>query len=158
MKLGEALNERARLAKSVAELRDVMGTALVVQEGEDPITNATDTLDATMDTIDEIGVLVARINKTNAATKLENGKTITEALADRDRLSAQVAFVEYAMRTLTGQDDLYGRAYRRTASELRQIRQMDLDTLTRRRDLLAKERRTLDAELQALNWTTDLVE
>lgn len=156
MKLGEALNERSRLAKRVTELRDFLGESLVMQEGEEPVSDAGELIAQSLAAISEIEKLVAAINKTNANTTLADGRTLTQALAARDGLAAKVATYEYAMREIGGKNDPY--AFRRSASELKQVRTMDLTVLMDSRDALAKERRELDAELQTLNWTTDLVD
>lgn len=155
MKLGEALNERARLAKRVTELRDVLDESLIVTEGEEPVGNAEKLTSDILNTIDSIEDLVARINRTNTETTLSDGTSLTEALAKRDALAAKTALFEHQTRKLTHADPF---SYRRAASELREIRQVNVDDLMMSRDKFAQERRELDAELQALNWTTELVD
>lgn len=155
MKLGEALNERARLAKAVSEGRDILDSCLVTQEGEAPVVTPDNLLNDALINVIKIENLVAQINKTNSATTLEDGRTLTEALAHRDGLAAQIALYEHVMRKLSDNDPY---SFRRSASELKQVRHMTLGSVIIERDKLAQERRALDAQLQTLNWTTDLVE
>lgn len=154
MKLGEALNERARLSKRVSELRDVIDGSLVLQEGEDPAVDVTKVSEEILTTIDAVEALVASVNRTNAETTLSDGQTITQALARRDAYAAKMAYFEFVIRKLT-HDDPY--SYRRAASELRSIRHADVIDAMTKRDSLAQDRRKLDAELQTLNWTTELL-
>jgi hypothetical protein len=154
MKLGEALNERARLAKRAAEARDILDASLVVQEGEEPAADPEALLASALESIDSIETFVARINNTNANTKLDDGTTVTEALAHRDALGAKIAMYDFVIRKLT-KDDPYG--FRRSASELKEVRLMKLDEVIAERDKFAQERRELDAQLQTLNWTKPLL-
>lgn len=152
MKLGEALNERARLAKRVTELRDLWGSVLVTDEDRVPELSPLDLLDEALDTIKSIQELAARINRTNAKTTLANGETITEAISRRDALGAQAAFLDFGVRKLANLD-----TYHRFRDEAKQSTNASVADTIAARDAFSTERRTLDAELQGLNWTTDLI-
>lgn len=160
MKLGEALNERARLAKSVSEARDLLETSLVIQEGEEPAINPETVVAKALVTVEEIEWLVAAINRTNSQTRVTvegEEMSLTEALARRDSLAARIALLDHVIRKLAA-DERGSTFFRRQASELRQVRQMDVADVQTRRDFLAGRRRRLEAVLQQTNWTTDLIE
>jgi hypothetical protein len=154
MKLGEALNERARLSKKVTETRDLWSSVLVTNEGEEPALDPQGLLDDALKTINEIGLLAARINNTNSLTLLETGETITEAIARRDVLGARAAFLDFGIRKLAGVDGGHFR-YR---DEPTTVKNLEVASLIAERDKTAADRRSLDAQLQALNWTTELSE
>src|SRR4051812_48987335 len=132
MKLGEALNERSRLSKRVTELREVLDASLIVQEGEEPAGDPATLQRDILATIDAIEGLVARINRTNAATTLADGTSLTEALAKRDALGAKVSHFEFVIRKLAHSDP-YG-SFRRAASELRSLRQVKVEDVMDSRD------------------------
>lgn len=155
MKLGEALNERARLAKRVGELRHTLEGCIVIQEGETAAADPGALLAQSMSMIDEIEGLVAAINYTNSVTMLPSGLTLTEALAARDALGAKVGLYDFAIDKLTKGDPFL---YRRTASELKQERLLKYASTVSERDYHAQLRRELEAELQEVNWTTELIE
>lgn len=87
MRLAEALAERGELKRRIEQL----GTRIVAnaryQEGEEPAENAGELLDQLTDAIDRHALLIARINKTNTATRVGD-RTLTDALAERDALQA----------------------------------------------------------------------
>ena len=104
---------------------------------------------------DELQRLIAQINHTNAATKLDTGATVTEGLAQRDILSpGKAACAPRCARQ--PQEGLHGLRYSR--SEIRMVRQVSVGELQSQIDELAKQRRELDTTLQTHNWTTPLIE
>src|SRR5262245_16616422 len=87
MLLAEALALRADAQKRLAQLRSRAVTSARYQEGEEPIERSTELLADARAATDEIETLIRRINRTNAATELEPGLTITDAIAHRDALA-----------------------------------------------------------------------
>ena len=152
MRLGEALSRRSDVQKRLAQLADRLRASAVVQEGskppEDPDALLTE-LDAL---VGEERDLVVAINLTNAATRLPDGETLTEALAARDALEREHALLRAAVDATAQQQARYSR------SEIRVIRQVDVAALRRRIDDLARRRRELDTTIQEHNWTTDLID
>ncbi len=99
----------------------------------------------------ELEQLIARINRTDLATTLADGRTLTDALARRDHLAIlQSAFHQVAEAASAGLQR-YGKA------ELRIVRTIDVGALRQRTDELARERRELDVRIQEANWQTDLI-
>ena len=86
MKLAEALIKRADSQKRIEQLRQRLVRSAKVQEGETP-PEQPQALIAELDaTVNELTDLIKRINKTNSLTTLEEGMTLSDALAQRDTL------------------------------------------------------------------------
>lgn len=107
--------------------------------------------------VDEIEGLVRRINRTNAATELEPGVTITDAIARRDALAAKHKLASALADAAVGSRDRSWGA-RQLRSELRDVTDLAVPELRREADRIARDHRTLDTRLQAANWSTDLAE
>ena len=151
MKLGEALTLRSQLQVKFQQLRERLKASAVVQEGEAPPEDPTMLLAELEAVGGELEALIARINKTNLATHLADGLTLTEALARRDHLAWLQGALHQVAETASVAHARYGKA------ELRMVRTVEVSTLRHRADDLAKERRTLDARIQEVNWLTELV-
>ena len=88
MKLAEALALRADAQKRLAQLKGRAVASARYQEGEPPAEDAATLLARARAVVDEIEDLVRRINRTNAATEIEPGLTLTDAIARRDALAS----------------------------------------------------------------------
>ncbi|MDQ6776432.1 MAG: DIP1984 family protein [Actinomycetota bacterium] len=102
----------------------------------------------------ELQRLIAKINHTNASSRLPTGETVTEALARRDVLVLRAAALRTVIRAATDRG-LFGRYGR---SEIRMVRQIHVSDVRSEVDARAKEQRELDNDLQEHNWTTQLIE
>ncbi len=152
MKLGEALAKRAELQSRLGQVRDRLRVSALIQEGDDPPEDPAPLL-AELDQIaDELEQLISDINRTNAATRLPSGATLTEALARRDVLGLKHGALKAVADATIQQQARYSR------SEIRLIRTFDVADVRKRVDSLAHERRRLDVEIQAANWTVELAE
>ena len=150
MKLGEALARRSDLQKRLAQLGMRLRESAVVQEGSEPPESPDDLLAEVDRLADELEGLIAVINRTNSATRLPSGATLTEALARRDVLALRHGVLHQAAESAAQAQARYGR------SEIRFVRLVDVASVRKRLDDLARERRELDTEIQAHNWTVDL--
>jgi len=153
MIVGEALNRRSDLQKRIARLQERLRASVLVQEGDEPPESAGELLAEVGSLCDELQRLLARINHTNASTKLSTGETVTEGLARRDVLALRQGTLRAAVRAATN-DGLA----RYSRSEVRMVRQIRVGEIQGRLDGMSKERRELDNQLQEHNWTTSLVE
>jgi hypothetical protein len=151
MKLGEALTLRSQLQVKFQQLRERLKASALVQEGEAPPEDPNTLLAELESVADELEELIARINKTNLATGLRDGMTLTEALARRDHLAWLLGALHQVAETASVVQARYGKA------ELRMVRTVDVAKLRQRADDLAKERRMLDAQIQEVNWLTELI-
>jgi hypothetical protein len=150
MKVGEALTLRSQLQSRFQLLLERLKASALVQEGGKPPEDPKELLEELESVARELEGLVARINKTNLATTLPGGPTLTDALARREYLGRlQGAFHQIAETASSGQA-------RYSKSEIRVLRMVDVGDLRRRADDLARERRELDATIQEANWQTEL--
>jgi hypothetical protein len=152
MKLAEALIERADLQRRIEQLRSRIASAARHQEGDDPVEDAAVLLGEATTAVHELETLVRAINLTNAATRLDDGRTMTEALAHRDALRSEHSLVSGAADAASGRDD----GYRQLRSELRYVSSLPVADLRGRADELAKSLRELDSLVQRTNWEADL--
>jgi hypothetical protein len=152
MKLAEALILRADYKKRTAQLRQRINNNAKVQEGEEPAENPQALLNEFEQVVEGTFDLLKRINKTNSITEFEAGKTLTDALAERDilaeRRKAYDDLVEYASL----------RHERYSRSEIKFQSTVNVPQIQKQVDDLAKAYRELDTKIQTLNWMTDLVE
>jgi len=153
MSIGEALNRRSDLQKRIMQLQDRLRASVLVQEGDEPPESPQQLLNELDSECHELQRLIAQINHTNAATQLPTGETLTEGLARRDVLELRQSGLRAAIRTAMN-DGLP----RYSRSEIRMVRQISVGEIQAQIDELAKQQRELDAELQAHNWTTPLIE
>jgi hypothetical protein len=152
MKLGEALARRSDLQKRLAQLGVRLRESAVVQEGTEPPESPDELLGEVDRLADELERLIALINQTNSSTRLSSGVTLTEALARRDVLALRHGVLHHVAEAAAQAQTRYGR------SEIRLVRLIDVAAIRARLDDLARERRELDTEIQAHNWTVDLIE
>jgi hypothetical protein len=153
MIIGEALNRRSDLQRNIAQLQERVRASVLVQEGDEPPESAEDLLAEVGSLCDELERLLAKINHTNAITKLSTAETVTEALARRDVLELRQGALRAAIRAAS--NDGFTRYSR---SEVRMLRQINVSEIQKRLDGMSKARRELDNQLQEQNWTTSLVE
>jgi len=151
VKLGEALARRSDLQKRLAQLAVRLRESAVVQEGSEPPESPEELLGEVDRLADELESLIAVINQTNSSTRLPSGVTLTEALARRDVLALRHGVLHQAAEAAAQAQARYGR------SEIRWVRLIDVAATRVRLDELARERRELDTEIQAHNWTVDLI-
>jgi hypothetical protein len=152
MKLGEALARRSEMQSRLTELRERLAACTLVQEGDSPPEDPDELMAEFERTADEVERLIAAVNRTNAETRLDDGTTVTAALARRDVLGVRHGALKAAADATRQQQARYSR------SEIRMVRTFDVAAVRERVDLLARERRELDAAIQAANWTVDLIE
>lgn len=150
MKLAEALQERADLNRRIQQLRSRLGDNALCQEGEKPAEDPKALLKELDRCVDELETLMARINLTNCATKVE-GKSLTECIARRDALTLKVS----AYRDLVSSASQG--TYRASRTEIKILPAVDVQKLQKQVDDLSKELRLLDNTIQATNWSTELL-
>lgn len=157
MKLAEALALRGDAQRRLAQLQSRAVDGARYQEGDEPPESSAELLAEAQTVVGEIEALVRRINRTNAATELEPGLTITDALARRDALAARRKLVRAVADAAVGGGER--RLWRRQLrSELRDVTDLPVGDLRREADDLARGYRELDVRLQQANWAIDLVE
>lgn len=151
MKLAEALQERADLNRRIEQLRYRLNNNVLVQEGEKPLEDPAALLEELESSFTRLEWLIARINLTNCAVKVE-GRSLTELIARRDVLSLRAD----AYRRLV--EEASQNTHRATRTEIKILSAVDVPALQRQADDASRELRLLDNTLQATNWTADLME
>jgi hypothetical protein len=158
MKLAEALILRADAQKRIAQLRERLNRSAKVQEGEQPPENPQELLAELSRTVAEFTDLVKRINRTNASTLFEAGKTLTDVLAERDALGTERSALQGMINAAIGAEVPQMYNYRMTRSEIKFFPTINVAETQRRVDDLARQHRELDSRIQAANWNVDLLD
>lgn len=150
MKLAEALLLRADIQKKIASLRDRIVANAVVQEGDAPHEDPAELMKQAAGALGDLEQLVTKINRTNLETKLDDGRTLTEAIARRDTLVAQHGLYVAAIAGSRKEPDRY------SVREIKWIATLEIAKLQKQADDLAKDIRELNAVIQKANWSADL--
>lgn len=149
MKLAEALQERADLNRKIEQLENRLLNNCMVQEGEEPVEDPKALLKELAEATQRFADLVQRINLTNNAT-LVDGKTITQLIAEKD---SQILH-HRILRNLINETSQIARRASRT--EIKILPTVDVPSLQKIADVLAREIRQMDNRLQEQNWLTEL--
>jgi hypothetical protein len=152
MKLAEALILRADAQKRLQKLLERVKSSVLVQEGEAPPEDPAELLAEAERLVGQIRDLMALVNRTNLTTRLADGRSLTDALAERDALDLRHAFLTATAEAAVPKMDRMGRM------EIKKIPTVNVADLRRRVDETARARRELDTTIQAVNWSTDLIE
>ena len=152
MKIAEALLLRSDLQKKMASLRERVGKYAVVQDGDQPHEDPNQLLKESFGVMKEFETLVCRINQSNAATKLADGRTLTEAIAVRDTLVSQHSLLVHAIAKSQKEPSRYSQ------SEIKWVATINVQSLQKQTEDLAKKIRELNVGIQETNWKHDLIE
>lgn len=151
MKLAEALTMRSDHQVKLEKLKQRTINNVKIQEGdvvnEDPAVLLSDIEDI----VAKIYDLVKRINTTNSTSHLEDGRTLTEALADRDSIMLRKVTIEKIIEAAVIKRD------RHTRTEVKYVNTVSVADLQKKIDGLSSEFRVVDTLIQEMNWKTDLV-
>jgi hypothetical protein len=124
----------------------------LVQEGDSPPEDPGELIAELDQVADELERLIASINRTNTEAQLRPDLSLTAALARRDILGLRHGVRKAVADATAVQQRRYSR------SEIRVVCTFDVAKARKRADELARERRELDAEIQAANWTVEDVD
>ena len=152
MKLAEALLLRADSQKRVEQLRQRILRNAKVQEGDSPAENPQELIKELELDSRELVRLIQCINRTNSSNELEQGTSLSDALATRDILRQKHSIYRDLAQIATVTQDRYSR------SEVKFKSTVDVREIQKQADQLAKDQRELDAKIQEANWRIDLVE
>jgi hypothetical protein len=155
MKLAEALALRADAARRIDQMRARIAASARYQEGEAPAEDAAALLAEAGEVLAELESLIRRINRTNAATQVDGGGTMTDALARRDVLRLRHGLVTSSANAAAGEGQ---RGFRQLRSELKMIRALPVAELRSRADDLARQLREVDTLVQRTNWEVELLD
>ena len=151
MKLAEALSRRKDLQKRIAQLRARAAANVKVQEGEQPMENPAELRVELHECLQELEDLIWRINVTNMQLKSSAGVPLTRLLAQRDVLTMRISAMRHIFDAAIEKESRYSR------SEIKTVTIIDVKGLGREIDSYAVRLRQLDMEIQALNFSADLL-
>ena len=157
MKLAEALLLRADRNRTLEQLKQRIQVSARYQEGEDPPEDARELVTMTSTVLDELEGLIRNINRTNSGTVMADGRTVTDALAERDVLRLRYSVLKVSADAASGAQQQIG-YMRATRSELKLMSDLDIRNLRQQASDVARRVRELDARIQEVNWTTELQE
>ena len=140
------------MQKRIEQLGVRIQNSAKVQEGDQPAEDPEELIHMLGTNLEELEALVIRINRTNQATLLEEGKTITAKIAHRDILTKKATILSAIHKELTD------RRTRFTRQEIKYENVMSAYELSKRMDECSRQLRETDMEIQAANWSVDLIE
>ncbi|MDO4263543.1 MAG: DIP1984 family protein [Deinococcus sp.] len=152
MTLAEALILRADLQKRLAQVVARLSQNVMVQEGDVPAEDPAALLDEHAELTRQLAALIPAIHRTNLDTRLADGRTLTQALTERDLLDGRLAVLRQTAENASVQRQRF------SGSEIRWVPAVNIRELQSQIDSLAKARRELDTALQQANWLTQLQE
>ncbi len=144
MKLAEALLLRADLIKKIEHLQNRIRPVLIVSDDKQPQEDPQSLMAQLRKAIQDLEVLVVKINTTNNNTKVEGYGNLMEALSRRDSLkmlSEKLRNIRYAAQiNNSGEKDL------KTTINIKKL-QAEMDQISR-------AFRAVDSSIQEINWKT----
>jgi hypothetical protein len=150
MKLAEALLLRGDVQKKLASLRERIKANTLVQEGDKPHEDPNELLIEAAEVINELEKLASSINIANLKHKLDDGRTLTEAIAHRDSLAQKHSLLHTALDATHREPDRY------SVREIKWVSMVDVKKLQKQSEDLAKQIRELNAKIQETNWKVEL--
>lgn len=150
MKLAEALILRVDAQKQISRLRERLILNAKVQAGDSPAEDPEDLLRLLDRATESLISLIQSINRTNASTVCED-KTLSDLLVERDAKTAQVRIIRDLLKEASGKVNRY------SIKEIAAVSTINVAEKQKQLDLLSKNIRELDTEIQKMNWNTELV-
>ena len=150
MKLAEALLLRADMQNKLDSLNGRVKRNAVVQEGSTPHEDASELIKEAFQIIAEKQALITKINQANLSNKLSSGLTLTEALAERERLEEQHSLLNHAIYHTQTEPDRY------SSREIRWVSTLKVTSLQKQSEDLAKKIRELNIIIQEANWSAEV--
>lgn len=150
MKLAEALLLRSEYQKKVENLQSRILANIKVQDNDKPLENPQALIDETFEISERLCVLIKQINVCNNNTLLATGQTLSEAIIERDMIMKKRNILAAVAGKAQEKD------YRLTHAEIKMNVAISVEEIQKQIDMLSKQFRELDAQIQALNWMTDI--
>jgi vacuolar-type H+-ATPase subunit E/Vma4 len=150
MKLAEALLLRSEYQKKIENLQNRILSNIKVQENDKPLENPQELLKEVFELSERLCTLIKKINIRNNSATLPSGKTISEAIVERDMMMKKRNILAVVAAKATEKD------YRLTHAEVKMTAAISVEGIQKQIDRLSQDFRDLDTQIQGLNWTTDL--
>lgn len=152
MKLAEALLLRSEYQQKSENLRNRILQNLKTQEGEPPHEDPNLLLLEFEEISSQLTRLIKQIHRTNALAILPDGRTLGDALIDRDDLLKSRQLLSTIVENANEAD------YRLTRTEIKMTVTVSIADFQKKIDQLSKAFRQLDTQIQGINWTVELAE
>lgn len=153
MKLAEALTIRADLQKDLASLKARILNNAQTKEGGNPSESPRELLDRVNAVAHDLQTLIQRINRTNAATEIEPGLTIADALAVRETHKLRHSIFSKLADAAT-----ISYSYYHGDTQLQLKGTVEVSDVRKEAKAIAQEFRAYDMRIQEKNWQVDLLE
>ena len=150
MKLAESLSIRKDLQTRIEQLKVRIINNVRIQEGEQPAEDPTDLMKDLDSCLKQLEELIYRINVTNMHAK-SGDKTLTQLMAERDVLTKRVQVMREVFNQASSSSERYSR------SEIKYVTTIDVKAMGKQLDKLSSQLRTLDVEIQSINFATELM-
>jgi hypothetical protein len=150
MKLAEALILRSDLNKKLVSLKERLTRFAVVQEGDQPHEDPQEVFKEACGATETLRDLVIRIETANQTAKLSDGRTVSQALAEREHLMRLHAFVNAAIEGTKKEPDRYG------MKEIKWVATISVKDYQKKLDDYAKAIRDINVKIQEANWKHEL--
>ena len=150
MKIAEALLMQVELKKRLASLGDRIARCVRLQEGDTAPEQPEDLIRQCLAISEERMRLDTVIELANQRATLADGRTLAQALAEREHLKRTGSVYSTAIEASKVDPNRYGQA------EIRWICTIDLKSMHQRVDDVARQVRELNVLIQAANWHHDL--
>jgi Family of unknown function (DUF6847) len=150
MKLAEALLERKSAKLKIDNLQERLEENALVQDGDKPSESPESLMAELRDSLAKLESLIRAINAANNVAKLPNGVTVSDAIVRRDLLKLERLALERTVAAMSTRHLRFGR------NEVKFVATVGQAKLRQEIDRLSKEWRELDAQIQAVNWLTDV--
>ncbi len=148
MKLAEGLLLRADLMKKIEQLQNRIRPVLIVSDDNQPQEDPTKLLAQLRKAVNDLEVIIVRINKTNNATYIEGQGYLMEALSRRDSLKMLIE----KLRNIRQGAQISNHGYTKLKTTI------DIKNLQVEMDQTGRAFRTIDSKIQEVNWLTELKE
>jgi hypothetical protein len=150
MKLAEALALRSDLEKRFASLKERIKRYALVEQGDKPHEHPDDLFKEADGILKQWTQLVTTINRANLSAELADGRSLTEALAQRDALAKRHGLILAAIEG--AQED----PLRYSPREIKMKTVVNVAKLQKQADDLSRRMRELNTAIQEANWTIEL--
>lgn len=150
MKLAEALIKRRDLDTAIANLNLSLQENVKVIEGTKPFEDPLELVEILNNIINEQAKLIQRINKTNNSTFIDDNSTLDELLTIREQFKRRHKILNDAFKNAF--------SYTRNYDNIKYVKAVDMQILKSKISDAAKDFRKLDNKIQAINWSTELLQ
>ena len=144
MKLAELIKERGDAQKRIEHLRNRLNSNALRQEKRKTPEDPEDILKELEELFTRLEYLILKINLTN------NQYNLVQLLAKRDTLFRKISIYRDFLSTASGGVHQY------TKTEIAILPNVNIPKLQSYLDVLAKEYRELEIQIQEKNWTIDV--